>query len=267
MHYFFKLFLILSMALLASCSNEPEQPERKNLLVYCGITMIKPMKQLAEEFEKQHAVKITISQGGSQDLYDSLKHSKTGDLYLPGSPSYRIKNTADGLLKEHVFVGYNRVALMVQKNNPKNLNADIQHLTDKNLNTVLCDPETGSIGKATQKLLNNAGIKEAAYKNAVYLTTDSRRLIEAMKNKDADITLNWYASGTWPGHKEYVDILELPAEIAKPKALEINLLSFSKEPQLAKQFMDYASSKHGLTVFKDFGFLTEVEYQKAIQGK
>lgn len=267
MSYLLKLLVLLSFTLLTSCAGEADQEERKNLLIYCGITMIKPMKQLAEEFEKQHPVNITITQGGSQDLYDSLKHSQTGDLYLPGSPSYRTNNTADGLLKEHVFVGYNRVALMVQKGNPKNLNHDIKQLTDANLNTVLCDPKTGSIGRATEKVLKKAGINQAAYNNAIYLTTDSRRLIEAMKKQDADITLNWYASGTWPGHKEYVDIIELPAEVAKPKALEINLLSFSKQPELAKKFMDYASSEYGLRIFKTFGFLTEPEYQKAIQAK
>ncbi len=266
MSYIVKILILLSFTIFAGCS-ENDQAEKKSLLIYCGITMIKPMKQLAEEFEKSYDVDITITQGGSQDLYDSLKMSRTGDLYLPGSSSYRTKNIEDGLLKEHVFLGYNRVAIMVQKGNPKNLSDDINQLANKNLSTVLCNPETGSIGRASEKLLIKAGINDDAYKNAVYLTTDSRRLIEAMKNKDADITLNWYAAGTWPGNKEYVDIIELPKEVAKPKALELNLLSFSKQPELAKQFMEFASSQHGLTVFKEFGFLTDSEYQAAIQAK
>jgi molybdate transport system substrate-binding protein len=261
------IFIVLILSSLTGCNGPAEQEERKNLLIYCGITMIKPMKQLAEEFEKQHPVNITITQGGSQDLYDSLKQSKTGDLYLPGSPSYRINNTEDGLLRDYVFVGYNRVALMVQKGNPKGLTADLQHLTNPNIKTVLCNPQTGSIGKASEKVLKKAGIHDQAYNNAIYLTTDSRPLFGAMRNGEADLTLNWYATGTWPGNKEYVDILELPADISKPKALEISLLSFSKHPDMAKAFMEYASSKHGLTTFRDFGFLTEPEYQQAIQGK
>ena len=259
----FKSLLLAGIILLNGCS-EPQVEERKELLVYSGITMIKPMKQLAEEFERQHQVKITITQGGSQDLYDSLKSSQVGDLYLPGSPSYRLNNAADGILKEHVLLGYNRVAIMVEKGNPKNLNNDIKQLTDKNLNTVLCNPQTGSIGRASDKILKAAGISEQAYENAVYLTTDSRRLIEAFKKKNADITLNWYAAGTWPGNRDYVDIIELPKEISQPKALELSLLSFSKYPNEAKAFMEYASSKHGLGVFRDFGFLTEQEYQQAV---
>ena len=261
------VFLLVSFLLIAGCSSETDQPAKQNLLIYCGITMIKPMKQLAEEFEKLHPVKITITQGGSQDLYESIKHSQTGDLYLPGSSSYRINNVHDGLITDYAFVGYNRVALMVQKGNPKNLNDQLEQLTDPNINTVLCDPKTGSIGRASQKVLSKAGINQQAYKNAVYLTTDSRRIIEALKNKEADLVLNWYATGTWPSNRDYVDIIELPNEVAKPKKLEINLLSFSKHPQMAKAFMQYASSQHGLSVFKEYGFLTESEYQNATFGK
>jgi len=260
-----RLLVLASFTLLASCNSDTEQAERKSLLVYCGITMIKPMKQLAEEFEKQHPVKIIFTQGGSQDLYDSLKMSQTGDLYLPGSPSYRQNNLQDGILEDFVSLGYNRLALMVQKGNPKNLTNDIDQLTDERLNVVLGNPKTGSIGRATEKALKKAGIAESAFENSIFLTTDSLRLIEALKHKEADITLSWYASGTWEGHREYVEILALPEKIAQPKTLELSKLKFSQHPELAKAFMDYTSSKHGLTVFREYGFLTDSEYQSAIE--
>ena len=59
--------------------------------------MITPMTEIAEQFKKNNpGVEITIVQGGSQDLYNSLKMSKKGDLYLPGSVSYRTKNMEEG---------------------------------------------------------------------------------------------------------------------------------------------------------------------------
>lgn len=222
--------------------------------------MIQPMKKLAQEFEKQHSVKITLTQGGSQDLYDSLKLSQTGDLYLPGSASYRQNNLQDGLLLDYVLVGYNRLALMVQKGNPKNLPADLNVLISPDLSTVLSNPQTGSVGNATKGVLEKAGIFEKAYSNTVYLTTDSRRLMQAMKNKEADVTLNWFATGKWEENVEYVDVLELPKEVAQPKALEISLLKFSANPELAKAFMAFTVSPHGREVFRDYGFLTEQEF-------
>ena len=35
--------------------------------------MVKPVDELAKNFEKTHNCKIKILQGGSQDLYDSIK--------------------------------------------------------------------------------------------------------------------------------------------------------------------------------------------------
>ncbi|MCX8087161.1 MAG: substrate-binding domain-containing protein [Rhodocyclaceae bacterium] len=80
------------------------------LLLYCGITMVKPMTEIARAFEKRENVKITISQGGSEDLYLSAKKSGIGDWYLPGEPSYRDKHLHEGLLGEYVTVGYNQMA-------------------------------------------------------------------------------------------------------------------------------------------------------------
>lgn len=256
-----KKILILGFAvLMTGCSQEPEVAKKEQMLIYCGITMIQPMKKLAEQFEKTHSVEVILNQGGSQDLYDSIKLSQMGDLYLPGSPNYRINNLRDGILLGQVLVGYNRVAVMVQKGNPKNLSPDIQNFINPELNSVLANPQTGSIGKASEKILQKSGIYEKAYAQAVYLTTDSRRLMQAMKNKEADITLNWYSAGVWGENKAYVDILLLPKTISEPKALEISLLKYSKNPDLAKKFMEYASSLEGRKVFKEYGFLTDAEF-------
>ncbi len=258
-----KLFSsILILLTLIGCSKSTEPEEKENLLIFCGITMIPPMQELAKEFEQIHSVNITLTQGGSQDLYDSIKLSGEGDLYLPGSPHYRVDNLKDGILLDHVFVGYNRVAMMVQKGNPKNLTADLDVFVSPSVNTVLANPQTGSIGKASQKVLEKSGLYEKAYAHAVYLTTDSRRLVQAMKNKEADATLNWYAVGTWDKNQDFIDTLLLPEEISKPKTLEISLLKYSSNPELAREFMEYASGAHGREVFKRYGFLTQEEYEK-----
>jgi molybdate transport system substrate-binding protein len=165
------------------------------------------------------------------------------------------------LLTDHVLVGYNRLSFEVLKGNPKNLTDDLNQLTNPQLSVVLSSPESGSVGKNAKKLLDSVGITEAVYQNVTYFTTDSHRIYTAIKNGDADVALNWYATTQWPDHKPYVDAILLPETLSKPKRLELNLLSFSKHPDLAKAFMAYASSEHGLQVFADYGFFTPSELQ------
>jgi molybdate transport system substrate-binding protein len=253
------LVVISSVTLLACDTNNSQQTVREKqieLLIYCGITMSNPMREISNNFEKKHNIKITIAQGGSEDLYQSLKAAKEGDLYLPGSASYRKKYVAEGLLKESVNLGYNQAALLVKKGNPKNISDDINNLTRKDLNVVIGSHEIGSIGKESKNILEKQGIYNAVLNNSLYLSSDSRTLNHALKKGDADIIINWKATAFFDNNKELMDVISLAPEIATPKKLLLNKLSFSKHPQLVSEFMQYAASTEGNSIFKKFGFLT-----------
>ena len=68
----FLFFVTINLQLFAQ--------QKPQLLIYCGITMVKPIKEIAKIIEEKYDCEIKISQGGSKDLYDSLKYSKLGDL-------------------------------------------------------------------------------------------------------------------------------------------------------------------------------------------
>lgn len=243
------LSLILGSSTYANTKNE--------LLFYIGITMVKPVDELAKKFEKLHNCKIKILQGGSQDLYESIKSSQTGDLYLPGSVSYRDKNIAEGLLLDGKFVGYNKLALIVQKGNPKNIQPSLEELINENLNVVLGNDQSSSVGKASKDVLVEFGLYRKAILNAIYLASDSRNLIQAIKTNKADLIFNWYATSFWEQNKNFVEAIELEDKYSKKSKLVFNLLKTSKNPDLSKKFMEYASSKEGREVFSKYGFLTQ----------
>lgn len=246
--------IILSVFVLLSTLNANEKP---TLIFYCGITMVKPIKEMAKVIEEKHNCNIKISQGGSKDLYDSLKYSKVGDLYLPGSKSYRDNNLKDGLLKDSVSIGYNQAAIFVKKNNPKKITS-LEDFQNPNFSSILCNPASGSIGKMSKKIfLKYKGEEffQQVYDNAVEIGTDSRNLNRAMIEKKADLTINWRATGYWPENKKYIDIIEIDEKYAPKKELVISLLSFSKNKEIAKSFMEFAASAEGREIMRKYGFL------------
>ncbi len=248
----FKTLLLLT--LFYTFLNANPKP---TLIFYCGITMVKPIKEMAKVIEKKHNCTIKISQGGSQDLYDAIKYSKRGDLYLPGSNSYRIKNLKDGFLLDTQYIGYNQAAIFVQKNNPKNIQS-LDALSNKNIASILCNPKSGSIGQMTSKILTKAKGEEFllnAYDDASQVGSDSRNLNYALINKQADVSINWKATALWEQNSTYIDTIVLDETIAPKKKLFINLLRFSKHPEIAKSFMKYASSSEGQAIMKKYGFL------------
>jgi len=251
------VFLLSVSVSLSGCKDKAASIEKKEMIFYIGITMVKPVTQLAENFMKIHGCSIKIIQGGSKDLYESALSSSAGDLYLPGSVSYRRNNLKDGILLDGKFVGYNRAAIMVARGNPKKVTSDLSTFSDKKYRVVLCNPESGSIGKETKKILKKFGNYREAMENAAFLTTDSRNLTKSIKDNTADVCINWHATSTWDTNKDYVETIAIDSEYTTKKKLVFNLLKSSKHTELARKFMDYAASEEGRNIFHHYGFLSD----------
>lgn len=256
--FILKVLVLVSVVTLfiSGCGDSNIATEKKNkLLIYCGITMIKPMKVIAKRFEKDNPnCKVLLVQGGSNDLYRSLKDSRKGDLYLPGSSSYIKNNQSDGILGKSGFMGYNRAALIVQKGNPLNISADINELLKQSYSVALCDYRTGSIGRMTKKILDKAQIFDKVMRNTAFLTTDSRNLTKGLIDDKVDIVINWRATAFWPENKDKVEAIDLPENIAPKKKLLLTTLTFTKHKELTKKFFKFATSETGRQIFKEYGF-------------
>lgn len=249
--------LLFSMISFLYFSTNTFAHDKSILIFYCGITMVKPITEMAKIIEKKHHCEIKISQGGSKDLYDALKFSQKGDLYLPGSDSYRKNNLKDGFFLDSKYIGYNQAALFVQKGNPLHVKG-LEDLVRHDLSVILCDPNSGSIGRMTKKSLTTYKGEAFFYQvfdNASQIGTDSRNLNKALIEKKADLTINWRATAFWPENNQHIDVIELPEEIAPKKKLVINLLSFSQHKEIARDFIDFAASKEGQAIMKKYGFL------------
>jgi len=231
------------------------QSAKTELLLYCGITMVRPMTEIAQSFEKRENVKITIALGGSEDLFQSAKKSGVGDWYLPGEPSYREKHLKEGLFGDHVIVGYNQMALMVQKGNPKQVKSDPREMLRKDLIAIIGNAESGSVGQEAKSILDRLGIYPQVVRSAAFLAPDSRSLVNAMKKGEADITMNWRATGFFADNATKLDVVDLDPKVAKPQALLLIQLKSTKNVELTKRFMSYVASEEGQAIYRKHGFL------------
>ncbi len=243
------------MSLLVLSGISSARAAEPELLIYCGITIVRPITELATSFEQKEKVKVRISQGGSEDLYQSAKKSRLGDLYLPGEPSYHAKYLSEGLFGENRLVGYNQISLFVPKGNPHKVKPDLNELLRKDLTLILGNVESGSVGQETKRVLDIAKIYPKAVSQAAVMMPDSRAINLALKRGEGNIALNWRATAFFPDNAPHIDAIDLDPKIAKPQALLLIQLSFSKQPALAQKFMNFAASPEGQAVFRKYGFL------------
>jgi molybdate transport system substrate-binding protein len=214
-----RILIILALfSLLVACdSSAPIPQKKKELLIYCGITMEKPIRELAESFEQQENCIVKIMIGGSGTLYRIIEVNQVGDLYLPGSESYINKTFASGSTIQTKLVGYNRAALVVAKGNPLEISPNISNLTSNEYRVVLGSPDSGSIGKETKNILSRFDLYEQAVDNSLFLTSDSKGLRQAIVENTANLALNWYATTVWQENKDHVEELHAEMEAVAEK--------------------------------------------------
>ncbi|MFH2123287.1 MAG: substrate-binding domain-containing protein [Pseudomonadota bacterium] len=255
------VFLLGLLFLLSACDTAEKQGTAgqgdkpiQEILIYCGITMAQPVMEIAAMVEKEKNCTVKISYGESEWLKNTSLATRVGDIYFPGAPSYLQSMIKDGTVKKTVEVGQNRIVLMVQKGNPKQVQPDLRQLLRKDLQIVLGTADAGSIGRETQYNLDKLGIYKQAIDKALYLTADSKGLAQALRSKDADVVVNWRAVATFKDNIQYMDTLPLPDEQTEKRLLVMGLLSFSKHTDLAEYFLARSSSDEGRAIFKKYGF-------------
>ncbi|MBN2705403.1 MAG: substrate-binding domain-containing protein [Deltaproteobacteria bacterium] len=255
----FLLILLLAFGLqVAGCDSQQypatKDTGRKEILIYCGMTMIKPIMELVASFEAQEKCNVKLTYGGSNHLLHSIETNQIGDLFFPGKESYVNTLSQSGVVTDSVTLGYNQAALFVQTGNPKNLTSTLSNLIDEHLHVVIGNDSSGSIGRETRRILEKAGIFQEVVDNALYLTTDSKGLVKAIKNKEADLVVNWQAVLYLDDNRKFMTLLPLPPVYVEKQPLVMGLLKFSRDKALARSFMRLAASPAGQDVFKRYGF-------------
>ncbi|MBN1970985.1 MAG: substrate-binding domain-containing protein [Candidatus Delongbacteria bacterium] len=242
------LIPIFALLLFFGCSSDKNPPE---LLLFSGVTMAKAAQEVCKEFEKENNCIIKINYGGSGNLIKMIQYNKTGDIFLPGSEKFY--DDID-FYEDTALVGVNQLAIMIPKGNPKRVMNDIYELLREDLRCVVGNPESGSVGKETEIILKKSGIEKEVLLKAIYLTTDSKDLTKSITEGKADITLNWKAAIFKNDASKSIDILELPEKLINRNLLIVSDIKYSKNPDLAKKFIQFCKTDKCKQIFKDFGF-------------
>jgi len=221
------------------------------MTIFCGVTMRYAMVELTERFAETHKVTFEISNGGSGDLVRLIQNSKAGDIFFPGAESFIDQLKKTGEVLETTVVGENKAALVVAKGNPLKIKG-LKDLSNPGFNVILARAASGSIGKESEAILTAAGILDDVLDNVLFFTTDSVDLVSSILNGKADVTINWRATAALKENRGSMDIINIPE--AKAERLVFGLLKYSKNPQLAREFMAFATSPLGKEIFLRHGF-------------
>ncbi|WP_026259886.1 molybdate ABC transporter substrate-binding protein [Segetibacter koreensis] len=193
----------------------------------------------------------------------NLRINLKPDVYTAGKS--RIDQTPDWFSRTEVY-GKNRLAIMVQKGNNKNIKG-LSDLRRSDVRVSMPNPAWEGIGKRIEEAYVKAGgedLKKAVMETKVkesstFLTQIHHRQspMRILYNQ-SDAAPVWYTEAFYQkmiGHP--VEIIEIPAKENVEAISVAGMMKSSPHPKAAKDFMDFLVSEASKAVYKKYGFITE----------
>jgi molybdate transport system substrate-binding protein len=239
------------LLVLGGCSKKQRDDGKKEMVVLCGSSFPGPMEQLCSEFTTQTGIQVAITIAGSEDFLPLVKAGQKGDVLVTHDPYLDYVADANALA-DHVQVGFVAPVLVVQKGNPQNIKS-IEDLAQPGLKVALTDPQYSTCGEMVFAFLEKKGIKDAVMKNVENrLTKGHSNIGTFLKTQVIDAGIMW--NGVAHTFKDSLDVVKTPYEYDVETRVHIMTLSYSKQPELLKQFIEFAR-KRGPAIFAEFGYV------------
>jgi len=251
--------VLVAVVMSASCGKRsPESPpsQTKELLLYCGAGIRPPVDELVEAFRQEYGVKIVIDYAGGEVLLSKIKLTRRGDLYMPGDKYYVEQAANEGMILSHRAVCCWVPTILVQKGNPKKIHG-LEDLFQNGVKLGLGDPNACAIGRVTQQILAKNNIAwEDIKEHVAYQSLTVNELGMQIQARALDAVIVWDAIAQY--YSQYGDQIPIAALQNVISTVDIGVLAFTEQKELAEKFVDFATGESGRAIFEKYHYRTTV---------
>ena len=230
---------------------KPKSGECSSLHIFSAGAVAPPIKKCALRFKAKFGTKFEFTIGKAEDLIEQIAESREGDILTCGSEFIRdhaqlrkliIKDTRRSL-------GSRKSAILVQSGNPKKIKS-ISDLTKEGMRIGVS--VSGCLMGLWDDLSTKAGFTEQIRKNTIAYADGCGELMSFINKKKVDAILGWEAFKKL--NVKTMDVVELPKDLQVYRSTAIGIISFSKNKELAKKFIDFLVSEEGKKIYEEYGW-------------
>jgi molybdate transport system substrate-binding protein len=239
----------LSVLLIGGCGS-PDKPaaEDQKIMVFAAASLKKTFTDIGEQFKTENpGASVEFSFAGSSDLVTQLTQGAQADVFASADTKNMDKAAQAGLLAgDPVNFASNTLTIAVAPGNPKKV-ASFKDLTQQGLNVVVCAPPV-PCGSATQKVEQATGITL----NPVSEESSVSDVLNKVTTGQADAGLVYVTDAIGAGDK--VTAVNFAEAAGAVNTYPIAALKESKNPELARKFVDLVTGESGQKVLSAAGF-------------
>jgi molybdate transport system substrate-binding protein len=240
---------VLLLALVSGCgSSDQPAPGNTKIMVFAAASLKKAFTDIAEQFKAENpGASVEFSFAGSSDLMTQLTQGAQADVFASADTKNMDKAAQAGLLAgDPVNFASNTLTIAVAPGNPKKI-ASFKDLTQQGLNVVVCAPQV-PCGSATQKVEQATGVTL----NPVSEESSVSDVLNKVTTGQADAGLVYVTDAKGAGDK--IAAVAFPEAAGAVNTYPIAVLKESKNPDLARKFVDLITGESGQKVLSAAGF-------------
>lgn len=250
------LLVTLALIMIPGSSCSPAQSE---LSVFASAGAKPPLDEICRRFQEKYGTVVKVSYGGGGEVLSQMILSRSGDVYV--APEQRFMETArekQAIAPETIeSAAYMIPVIAVPKGNPRNIQT-LADLAKPGVRISVTRPETTLLGKYAPEIFEKAGLAEEIGKNIVTEAArpDSLLTMLVMGQVDAGIIWHFYQIQS---PEKIEGIYLLPEQLTGIGKMQVAVSAFSQDKKAAQRFIDFIRSADGKAVFKQFGYLVDIE--------
>jgi molybdate transport system substrate-binding protein len=243
---------MLLLVTFTGCAKE----EEKTITAFVGSASKPPMEEAAAAFEKETGIKVYLNFGGSGAMLSQIELSRSGDLYIPGSPDYMVKAEKKGIIDSASVkkIAYLIPVIAVQHGNPKNIQS-LADLAKPGIEVGIGNPQAVCVGLYAAEILDYNHLLADVGKNIVVNTESCDKTATLISLKLVDAVIGWDVFHSWDPEK--IDVVDLPADqLPRIAYIPGAVTKFTSDKASAQKFLDFLMSEQGQQIFRNWGYIT-----------
>lgn len=259
-----KLFIIISILSLISCSNEKEKSlknenkQEVEILVLAAASLTDVMKELSQAYKNaSNKTKVNFSFASSGALQNQIEAGAPADIFFSASQkqmnALEEKKLIDTNTRRTLLE--NKVVLITPKNSSLNIKS-FYDITNESVKRVgLGEPKSVPVGQYSEEIFNNMNILDKVTTKAVY-GSDVRAVLTWVENGEVDLGLVYETDAKIATNINIIG--EAPKGSHKPATYPVAVIKSSKNKDEANSFIEFLSSDQAMSIFSKYGFSSSI---------
>jgi len=243
------VFVMFMLVCAAGCGRSPGGTPKRQLVIFCGSSMIEPMNEISRTFAEERRVNVTTDTGGSETLLPRVLAGAAADVFVCHDP-FEQKVREAGRWAGSATVATMRPVILVKPGNPHNI-TKVEDLAREGLKIGIGNPEYSTAGRMFVEMLQRRGLYEQVMKQVVLQARTHQEIANGLIVGPLDVAVVWNFISVL--YKDKVQVVHTDDRYDDVRVTVVGLTN-SPNPQMRDLFLEECRTQRVRDVFARHGY-------------